>query len=1051
MTSTDPLPIRRLQESLINRIAAGEIIHRPASALKELVENCLDAGASTIRVTVKEGGLKLLQIQDNGCGIRKADLPILAERFTTSKISTFSDLSKIATYGFRGEALASMSHVARLSVITKTKSETCAWKAHYLDGVLVEGKTGQTAEPKPCAGNDGTTIIIEDLFYNTPTRLAALRSASEEHARILDVITKYAVHNPTVSFVCKKAGSAGPDLSIPTSSETAQTIRHVYGHSIAKDLLHAKFGPKNLDEDTDDVDMDADYSRPESWLAETHFTNPNYHSKKMVFLLFINHRLVESLRMKRALENVYSGILPKGSSPFIYLSLQINPRDVDVNVHPTKKEVHFLNEEEITDQIASQMQRALAAQSQSRVFEYQTLLTGGIAEPETKKRKGKERARDDDEDVEDENEEKTRPSPLKKTASQYKVRTSLQDRTLESMFPVLNPTQMQNGESSTSTARVKQPREVQESDCILTSVKTLRQSVVKGKHKQLSEILEKHTFVGIVDSYRCLSLIQYATKLYLVNHGSLAEELFYQLGLRQFGNFSRLKLQPPPSIHKLIEIAVELEETTEESGLSKPEIVERITETLISRREMLSEYFSMQITSSGQLESLPLILREYTPNLDKLPALLMRLGPQVNWSTEKDCFETFLRELAYFYVPGPLCRDDSSMIDEAGQAQDKAERWQIQHILFPALRRYFAAPKSLLDRDVVQIANRNRAKPEYGKPLRRPLVSCLASVTWLHFEFKVAGSMSVPNISKLTTPLFIGTVLNWALLGTLVVQVFIYYHAFPKDARSTKLIVAFVFLLDLLQTFGDTSDSMVSLAIHWGQPYILDEVRMAWFSVPVLGSLIASVCQLFFARRIRVLSRRLLVPVIICLVTAVQLAFGIWSGVQIARAGRFSRLVFNYLQPPVVWLSATALSDLTIVVGTTYYLRKMKPEPGFNRRLDASISRVIKTSVETGLLCAIAAAIVLALFVSFDGNQYHLSVCLWLTKVYTNSIMVILNSRAEIVHGLDNRTTLPLTVSTGQRASRATSASTRAVETRVSEYSVDTLAPPTVEDKAELV
>ncbi|KAJ7096712.1 hypothetical protein B0H15DRAFT_946177 [Mycena belliarum] len=698
----EPLPIRRLQESLINRIAAGEIIHRPASALKELLENCLDAGATSIRVTVKDGGLKLLQIQDNGCGIRRADLPILAERFTTSKLSTFSDLTRITTYGFRGEALASMSHVAHLSVVTKTKTETCAWKAHYLDGVLVAPKPGQTVEPKPCAGNDGTTIIIEDLFYNTPTRLSALRSPSEEYARILDVITKYAVHNPKVAF----AGSPLPDLSTSSSSETSHAIRLLYGHSIAKDLLHSTFSSKKQDEA---MEEESEVDDRESWKAEAHFTNANYQSKKMIFLLFINHRLVESSRMKRALEAVYSGVLPKGASPFIYLSLQINPRDVDVNVHPTKKEVHFLNEDGITDQISDTLQQALASQSHSRVFEYQTLLTGGIAEPEqsiSKKRKGKERARDGDEDEDMENAEtKTAASPpLKKTASQYKVRTSLQDRTLESMFPVINPTQIEGSSSGKGKpADISKSREIKESECYLTSVKTLRQNAIKGKHKQLTEILEKHTFVGIVDLNKCLSLIQHSTKLYLVNHGALAEELFYQLGLRQFGCFSRMKLQPPPPLRTLIEIAVELEETTAESGLTKPQIVDRIVETLVARREMLSEYFSFNITPTGLLESLPLLLRDYTPNLDKLPGLLMRLGPQVDWNSEKECFETFLRELAYFYVPGPLCSANPETEDQ--EAQDKAEKWQIQHVVFPALRRYVVAPKTLLDRDVVQIAS----------------------------------------------------------------------------------------------------------------------------------------------------------------------------------------------------------------------------------------------------------------------------------------------------------------------------------------------------------
>ncbi|KAF8962298.1 DNA mismatch repair protein MutL [Flammula alnicola] len=698
-SSTEPKPIRRLNENLINKIAAGEIIHRPASALKELLENSLDAGSTSIRITVKDGGMKLLQIQDNGCGIRKADLPILAERFTTSKLSTFSDLSRITTYGFRGEALASMSHVAHLSVITKTKGDSCAWRAAYSDGVLVDAKTGQKTEPRPCAGNDGTTITIEDLFYNTPTRLSALRSTSEEYSRILDVITKYAIHNPGVSFVCRKGGAPSHDLSTPSSSDTPAAIRLLYGHSIAKELIHHKLSSAGKQRQEEDMDEDED-DHLVSWTAELYFTNANYQAKKMVFLLFINHRLVESLRMKKAFEAVYTNILPKGSSPFVYLSLQIDPRSVDVNVHPTKREVHFLDEEAITERIADAIQENLVKQNHSRTFEYQVITRRNVRQisPAEEKRK---------------------------VYSQHKVRTSLRDRTLDSMFPVVNQaTQVEASPSkspqTTPANTLSKSREIKESQCFLTSVKGLRQMLVKGKHRQLSEILEKHTFIGIVDLHRCLSLIQYSTKLYLVNHDALAEELFYQLGLRQFGDLSRIKLEPPPSLRNMIEIAVAAEPDTESSSLSKSEIVNRIVKILMDRREMLADYFSLTISEAGLVESLPLLLRDYIPNLDNLPSFLMRLGRryalfiawvvmillfiftcvfQIDWTSEAECFDTFLRELAYFYIPTP------SVSDEDGEAQHKAERWQIQHILFPAMRRYLVPPKSLLDRDVVQVAD----------------------------------------------------------------------------------------------------------------------------------------------------------------------------------------------------------------------------------------------------------------------------------------------------------------------------------------------------------
>ncbi|TCD68743.1 DNA mismatch repair protein [Steccherinum ochraceum] len=699
-----PLPIRRLQESVINRIAAGEIIHRPASALKELIENCLDAGATSIRITVKEGGMKLLQIQDDGCGIRKSDLPILAERFTTSKISNFSDLSKLTTYGFRGEALASISYVANMTVTSKTKSDSCAWKACYSDGALVPAKEGASAEPKAAAGTDGTTIAVENLFYNTPTRLSALRGSAEEYARILDVVTKYAIHNPHVAFTCRKTSSNTPDVSTPSGSTVPQAIRHLYGPTIAKDLLYATVS--HTEEEDRNGSDDAT-----SWSAEAHFTNANYHAKKTVFLLFINHRLVESAHIKKALEGIYIGILPKGTSPFIYLSMQLDPSSVDVNVHPTKREVHFLDEEAVIERICNTIQESLVAQSSSRAFDYQTLLTGGSSRDA--KGKGKERRLIEEEGDESRSGSSTSASTpaVKKILSQHKVRTSQKDRTLDSMFPVMAPSQVtgQGGapvsqDDDTPPVRTQRKiKEIERSECYLMSVRELREEITKSQHQHFTEILQNHIFVGIVDVHRCLSLVQHAKKLYLVNHGVLAEELFYQLGLRQFGNFRRIKLDPPPPIKSLISLAVEVEEGLQRTTLNKEQVTERITAILMDQREMLVEYFAMHISEDGLLESIPLLLGDYTPNLDKLPLFLMRLGPQVDWTSEQECFSTFLRELAYFYVPEPLLPEASP--DEDSEGVGKAVAWQIQHALFPAFSRYLVPPKTLLDRDVVEVAN----------------------------------------------------------------------------------------------------------------------------------------------------------------------------------------------------------------------------------------------------------------------------------------------------------------------------------------------------------
>ncbi|KAF8548260.1 DNA mismatch repair protein MutL [Imleria badia] len=693
-----PSPIQRLHESLINRIAAGEIIHRPASALKELLENCLDAGATSIRITVKDGGMKLLQIQDNGCGIHKSDLPILAERFTTSKIKSFSDLSRLTTYGFRGEALASISHVAHMSVVTKTKTDSCAWKACYSEGVLVPPKAGQTPDPKPCAGIDGTTIVIEDMFYSTPTRLSALRSPSEEYARILDVVTKYAVHNSKVAFLCKKAGSVTPELSTsPTSID--QAIRLLYGHAIGKELLHIEVSSSSTDGTSRPIGS-GNVDNSEKWSAEAYCTSPNYQAKKTVFLLFINHRLVESSSVKRAIESVYSGVLPKGAFPFVYLSLEIDPRSVDVNVHPTKREVIFLNEEIVTERISDAIQQVVS-QSHSRTFEYQTLLPGRSNESNAKVgRKAREEEGGEEEEEDEDEEERPASSHPTKLYPHHKVRTSLHDRTLESMIPVLNPSRSDGDDVSKKAVGL---RDIPESSCDLTSILELRKLVQKSVHHDLTEIIKKHTFVGIVDDYRCLSLIQHATKLYLVNHAALAEEMFYQLALMQFGSYRRLKLDPPPPLRTLIKLAVDAEPGTEKSGLSKNEIVDRIAKTLVSRRSMLAEYFEINITSDGEIETLPHLMKEYTPDLNKLPAFLMRLGPQVQWQSEKGCFSTLMRELAYFYSPSPS--HFIPWMPDGVHPQAKAATWQTEHVLFQATRKFLVAPRSLLENDVVQVAN----------------------------------------------------------------------------------------------------------------------------------------------------------------------------------------------------------------------------------------------------------------------------------------------------------------------------------------------------------
>ncbi|KAH8116130.1 DNA mismatch repair protein MutL [Phellopilus nigrolimitatus] len=626
-----PRPIRRLQESLINRIAAGEV---------------QDNGVG-IRVRPSLLPVSVSALTTPPRALQHADLPRLAERFTTSKLTTFADLAALRTYGFRGEALASVSHVAHLSVVTKTRADSCAWRACYVDGALAPPKPGQTPDPKPCAGNDGTTITL-------------LR----EYARILDVVTRYAVHNPAVAFVCKKAGSPTPDLSTPSHSSTAQAIRLLYGASVARELLSASFS--SLDGTSADAPASSDADAG-AWAGEAHFTGANYRGKKPVFLLFINHRLVESPRLKRALEGVYGAVLPKGVAPFIYLSLDLDPRAVDVNVHPTKRAVHFLAEDAVTARTADAIAHALAGQARSRAFAYQA-----------------------------------RPVP-----SKDKVRVSRTDRTLDSMFPVRGAADgvQAHGADGPATAASPAP-EIAKSACVLASVHALRRAVHVAQHAGLTEIVRGHVFVGVVDLRAARALVQHGTRLFLVDHAALAEELFYQLGLRQFGNFARVRLEPPPPVAHLVRLAVRAERARWRAcglALEEDEVVDRIVARLTASAPMLDEYFSLGITPEGALASVPLLLRGRAPDLAALPLLLMRLGPQVPWADEKGCFAAVLRELAYFYAAGAGVGSGSG--SGSGEREERAERWRVEHVLFPALRRYLVAPKSLLERAVVQVAS----------------------------------------------------------------------------------------------------------------------------------------------------------------------------------------------------------------------------------------------------------------------------------------------------------------------------------------------------------
>ncbi len=421
-------------------------------------------------------------------------------------------MTSIGTYGFRGEALASISHIAHLTVTTKTKDSNCAWRACYADGKLVPAKPGQSPDPKPTAGRGGTQITVrshvetcqaqsclfdvqvEDLFYNVPTRRRAFSSPSEEYAKILDMVGRYAVHCSGVGFSCKKHGESTTAISTPASAGTIDRIRQIHGSAVANELVKFDVNDQHL-----------------GFTAEGWTSNANYHVKRTTVLLFINHRAVESTAIKKSIEQVYSVFLPKGGHPFIYINLEIDPKRVDVNIHPTKREVHFLNEEEIVDRLCDEIRAQLASVDTSRTFMTQTLLPGvkTPATPITGNGDGGNSAAGST----------SRRRPYENNL----VRTDAKLRKITSMLSFNQPTP----DEELDTADLQLPdADYEQTDrehtvCRLTSVKELRAEVRGNIHNDLTETIAGHTYIGIVDESKRIAAIQGGVKLYLVDYGML--------------------------------------------------------------------------------------------------------------------------------------------------------------------------------------------------------------------------------------------------------------------------------------------------------------------------------------------------------------------------------------------------------------------------------------------------------------------------------------------------------------------------------------------------
>lgn len=328
--------IERLSPRLANQIAAGEVVERPASVIKEVLENSLDAGATRIEVDVEEGGIKLMRVRDNGCGIDKDDLSLSLARHATSKIKLLDDLEAVSTLGFRGEALASISSVSRLLLTSNATTSHSGWT------VKTEGRD-MTADISPAPHPQGTTVEVRDLFFNTPARRKFLRTEKTEFTRIDDVVKQLALAHFDVSIELRHNQRAIRSFRASLSeSDRGRRVAQICGPAFMDSALA--------------IDIERHGLRLWGWVALPTFSR----SQADLQHFYVNGRAIKDRLVSHAVKKAYSDVLFHGRHPAFVLFLELGPATIDVNVHPTKHEVRFRDHRSVHDFIFSSLHHALA-------------------------------------------------------------------------------------------------------------------------------------------------------------------------------------------------------------------------------------------------------------------------------------------------------------------------------------------------------------------------------------------------------------------------------------------------------------------------------------------------------------------------------------------------------------------------------------------------------------------------------------------------------------------------------------------------------------------
>ncbi|KAL4504158.1 hypothetical protein ABPG72_020996 [Tetrahymena utriculariae] len=733
MNNSQPLEntgpqIKKLPQELIDKIAAGEVVQRPSAAVKELIENCLDAGSSEISVGLVQGGLKQLIVEDNGSGIHKDDFPLLCERFATSKINEFNDLQSLVSFGFRGEALASISFVSNLKITSRKPNSDLGYKASFKNGVMI------AEEPEAVNCTEGTTVDVQDLFFNYDARRKSL-NVNEEKKRVLKLIGQFAMHHSKLRFKFKC------DNQIQFSSHSVLGSTELQRREQIMQQI-TKIADKSF------TSCECQSTEYQVKFKGT-FSNIGATKKYKEITLFINNRLVECESIKKAVErsyqSCYQSIHEEEGGYFCYLSLEMNPKNLDPNVHPTKKEVKFLFEYEIAKEIESWIfdslkncgvikqlsanisQRASSfetsnvkrSSSSQLYFGSQSNLSNqnsGYYQP-TKQIRVDPRdqkitrffSAENSEDGTNNLNQKNNQS-ISQIEEQKEEHQNSQDDIADEPFDMIKKKKMLNEErNQTSTTNIGSSEQLDTDNARSSAINRVNSQVNDPRiqvqqqllslrnqdiHDTTSSFFKNLTYVGCISSNHFLA--QYRDDLYLINSIPLCQEIFKFEILRNFGQIKPVELNQAIALKDILEYFLlnfdEIPSEKKEFHLSN-------MNTYIEQFSLLSDFLrdSVGIVIKDQkLLAFPNLfnLFENDNNFKDISYILLRIITKVNFSEILQSGMGLATELS-FYFAWQLEKSFKNQLQRQYFQETQKQKWDdfFEQTMLPMIKKKLSLPK----------------------------------------------------------------------------------------------------------------------------------------------------------------------------------------------------------------------------------------------------------------------------------------------------------------------------------------------------------------------